>query len=209
MFVGNDIVDLRGEAEQHHPRFPRRVLTDCEYHEYLRAPDPHTFLWSAWAAKEGAYKYMRQVGLREAFQPKAFEYSRHVVRHGTTDVAVTVDVQAQYVTAVAVKGARHCESITSTIDQALGGNRSPAASAGCGTTDLGSHAVRAMAQRRLAVVFSVAIENVTFKRTPWGMPEAYVLEGKAPVALSFSHHGRFASIVVASCQEWEGAVWRA
>lgn len=75
MFIGNDVVDLRDPEARPgaiHPRFPERVCADDELCAIYRAADPMRLLWAHWAAKESAFKAMRQLDPFVRFLPRRF-----------------------------------------------------------------------------------------------------------------------------------------
>lgn len=59
MRLGNDIVDL-SFAQGHHPRFASRILHPIERERFPLAIQNPSLLWSLWAAKEAAYKAIKQ-----------------------------------------------------------------------------------------------------------------------------------------------------
>ncbi|MCX6129712.1 MAG: 4'-phosphopantetheinyl transferase superfamily protein [Proteobacteria bacterium] len=59
MRLGNDIVDLNF-VDDHHTRFAQRILSPIEIDRFPDASQNPSLLWSLWAAKESAYKAMRQ-----------------------------------------------------------------------------------------------------------------------------------------------------
>lgn len=75
MPVGNDVVDLRDPANQPdaiHPRFDRRVFAPIEREALATAPSStrHVERWKRWAAKESAFKLIRQVHADAPFHPR-------------------------------------------------------------------------------------------------------------------------------------------
>ena len=59
MRLGNDIVDLTC-VEAHHPRFVTRILNPIELERFAEAHQNPNLLWSLWAAKEAAFKAIKQ-----------------------------------------------------------------------------------------------------------------------------------------------------
>ena len=70
--IGNDIVDL-GDARtlRNHDRFDARVFTPHELGALEAAPDRRVMRWTKWAAKEAAYKSLRDPSIR--FIPREFD----------------------------------------------------------------------------------------------------------------------------------------
>ena len=63
MQLGNDIVDLKIDAEIH-PRFLDRILHPDERILYPGIADDPKLVWTLWAAKESAFKAFRQSSMR-------------------------------------------------------------------------------------------------------------------------------------------------
>lgn len=63
MQLGNDIVDLRIDADIH-PRFLERVLHPDERLLYPGIAEDPLLVWTLWAAKESAFKAFRQSSMR-------------------------------------------------------------------------------------------------------------------------------------------------
>ena len=59
MQVGNDIVDL-DYVHDHNPRFAQRVLAEEELKGFEASNNAPAYLWQAWAAKEAAFKIIKQ-----------------------------------------------------------------------------------------------------------------------------------------------------
>lgn len=74
--LGNDIVDLAdpdADVSTFSPRWLQRVFTSTELDAVTGAADPVRARWRFWAAKEAAYKCVRQADDLAAFSPRAFE----------------------------------------------------------------------------------------------------------------------------------------
>ncbi len=63
MQLGNDIVDLKIDAEIH-PRFLERILHEEEQRRYPDLSARPELVWTLWAAKEAAFKAFRQSEMR-------------------------------------------------------------------------------------------------------------------------------------------------
>lgn len=76
--VGNDVVDLRDSrcrGKSSDARFLERVFTSEEAGVIHDAPDADRALWSAWAAKEAAFKVVTKLlGSPPPFQHSAFRF---------------------------------------------------------------------------------------------------------------------------------------
>jgi phosphopantetheinyl transferase (holo-ACP synthase) len=198
VFIGNDIVDLRGESETCHPRFARRVLTDYEYQEYRLSHDPHRYLWTAWAAKEAAYKVVRQSGDRRVFRPAAFEYRRCTgfVQYGGRSITTEVRAAPDYVVAIANLGSGQYTEVTRVIEGVLR-NKSDRSILPCsGILPLESVVARHLIATILASELRCSSADIVVLKDQWGVPEAYVKGKRSCVALSISHHERYVSIAI-------------
>lgn len=111
--VGNDVVDL-GDPEAlagaSHPRFDQRVFGDGERDVMVRSARPTRLRWMLWAAKEAAYKALRQQDRSLTFHPRKLEVSllpreagplRARVRYAGREVWVRIAVAGGRVHAVA------------------------------------------------------------------------------------------------------------
>lgn len=90
MPVGNDVVDLRdpgNQPEALHPRFDRRVFGETDLSLLDACPDAasrHRLRWILWAARESAFKYVRQLVPRAVFRPR------------DVDVRIAADDESDY-----------------------------------------------------------------------------------------------------------------
>lgn len=74
--LGNDVVDLAdvdARPETFRRRFDARVFTDDERRAIADDPSPRPLRWAHWAAKEAAYKCLRQADPRFVFSPIRLE----------------------------------------------------------------------------------------------------------------------------------------
>jgi phosphopantetheinyl transferase (holo-ACP synthase) len=111
--VGNDVVDLRDPANQPdaiHPRFDRRVFARIERRALAAAPAStrHVERWKCWAAKESAFKLIRQIHVEAPFHPRELvvtDVTATAARISAPplgrDLSVTFDVDGDRVHAVA------------------------------------------------------------------------------------------------------------
>jgi hypothetical protein len=71
--LGNDVVDLYdfdSRPETYRPRFDARVFDECERRAIAHDLHPLARRWAHWAAKEAAYKLVRQVDSGFVFAPR-------------------------------------------------------------------------------------------------------------------------------------------
>jgi phosphopantetheinyl transferase (holo-ACP synthase) len=198
MHIGNDIVDLRGESETRHPRFARRVLTDYEYQGYCRSLDPHRFLWTAWAAKEAAYKLVRQSGDRRAFRPAAFEYRRFTsfIHYDGRPIAIEARVEADYGVAIARLGSGQYIEVTRVVEDVVRNPSDLCILASSGKLPLQSVVARHLVAKIMASELLCPSADIVVVKNRWGVPTAYVRGKHSRVTISISHHGRYVSIVI-------------
>src|SRR5512140_1470404 len=74
--VGNDVVDLadpEARLDGLHPRFATRVFTAAERALLEACADRRSLHWALWAAKESAYKTLKQLEPSLAFSPRRLE----------------------------------------------------------------------------------------------------------------------------------------
>lgn len=96
--IGNDIIDL-GDIRTHkvHDRSDARIFTAAELEAIDRAPDRRRARWRYWAAKEAAYKALRDPGVK--FTPSAFEFDAlaSVVRWEGRSLRASVEAAKDFV----------------------------------------------------------------------------------------------------------------
>ncbi len=198
VFIGNDLVDLQEERTPErslNPRFPQRILSESELAAYASSSHPEIFLWQAWAAKETAYKIVKQQKPDIAFSPCAFVWhpdDQAVVWHGIRQ-PVTLTTTPDYVYAQGSHPATKLYHAIGTAQELL--NSDPS----WFSPDEESHtqrplsrAVRLLAKRELALIWGGTPSQWRFTKSPVGQPLADLVGRAAgPLPLSFTHHGRF------------------
>jgi len=188
--IGNDVVDLL-DPETHpgalHPRFDARVFTDDELRALRLSPTPGRVRWLMWAAKESAFKALRRDDARVAFRPREFAVTPcgggGVVRHDTGRVPFRVQVTDA--------GALHVVAFDP---------EAPSDGAVCGVAVAGADPPGVAARRMLIEALApwmgthaAALDVVQDGRVPYVR-----LRGvRLPIAVSLSHHGRFAAFACA------------
>jgi hypothetical protein len=192
--VGNDVVDLADpetRLDGLHPRFATRVFTAAERSLLEASADRQRLHWALWAAKESAYKALKQLEPTLAFSPRRLEVALDAesllaggcatgtVGCGELGVDVGIRLGAGSVHAIA-RGPRCADArVLSAVDQA------------------GSDA--SLAVRRLATSAIAAAMSVD-DAALWigGLPPHVAFRGsRLAVALSLSHHGRFVAFAAA------------
>ena len=111
--IGNDVIDLVDPDSQpgrQHRRFDKLAFT-CEERRVLRRMgNSHTQRWCMWAAKEAAYKLLKQTDSSISFAPRRFEVSwqghdRCTVVHKERTAWVQLRFGNDYVHALALSDA--------------------------------------------------------------------------------------------------------
>jgi phosphopantetheinyl transferase (holo-ACP synthase) len=205
--VGNDVVDLDAPAlrgKTAHARFLERVLAPSEREAVLAATDPHRALWTAWAAKEAAYKVVTKLrGEAPVFVHRSFVTERETVTFEGARIpfrVVGVDPALHVVAAagadpgsVAVGLARVDERGApwdAPLQRLLGRFTEREADA---VHSRASAAVRLGARAALAAALDVAERRLEIVCAPGfagRRPPNVLLDGRAaPADVSLSHHG--------------------
>jgi phosphopantetheinyl transferase (holo-ACP synthase) len=188
--IGNDVVDLRDPETRSgalHPRFDARVFTDDERRVLERSPTPCRTRWLLWAAKESAFKALRRDDGRVAFRPRDFAVTLAgrggVVCHRVARVSFRVEAtgaQALHVVAF--------------------GPHAPVDRLACGIAAVGGESPGSAARRML--IDAVArwlgastgmLDVAQVDRVPYVRRDGVRLR----IAVSLSHHGRFAAFACA------------
>ena len=193
MFIGNDIVDLR-ENRHPHPRFPRRIFSDSElfrYEQTTPAEKKAEHLWTAWAAKESAYKLEKQRDQSIIFSPREFEVDvllksvKWRGRSHTFHSFVTTDFLHVWVG----EGAAKILSAWSkpTLQQ---------------ESDWQSKAVRTLAREVIVTELKMESARISFETLTGKIPRVLIDLANSKhsdlpdCALSFSHDGSYVAVAV-------------
>lgn len=213
--LGNDVVDLLdvdARPETFHRRFDVRVFTEDERRAIADDPHPHSLRWALWAAKEAAYKCLRQadprfvfspIGLEASFEPAPADsdgtgFRRGALRVGSRASSAQpgaawsdlgeLELRAwetrDHVHVVARPAAADWSSVSVAVAPLADRGEEP------------SLAVRRLARRELARVLAVEEARIAIGRR--GRIPTFELDGAGlPFALSLSHHGRFVACALA------------
>lgn len=200
--VGNDVVDLREERQSRHsfnPRFPERILAPSEWQTFHTLPSHDPFLWIAWAAKEAAYKIMKQRDPMTVFSPSAFiwdhirqeiNFQSHTIPLQVTASPHSIFVQGSW-PVIPIHG--RVEDVTNLTSLPLSAwFHSPEET--YAEKPL-SQAVRLLAKRELSLVLGAAPSDWIFEKSSVGQPIARLKsQPEFRVPLSFTHHGGFVGV---------------
>jgi phosphopantetheinyl transferase (holo-ACP synthase) len=183
--LGDDVVDLldpEARAGAQHARFDERVFGEDELRLLERSADPVRTRWTLWAAKEAALKCARRRDPGIGFAPRRFrvELASGWVRSGVERLRLHV---------VTSGGALH-------VIAARSGARIAARLARLAPGEDPGRAARALAVSLVATEIGAAQAELAIERGADRIPR--VLRGGRilPLAVSLSHHGRFAACAV-------------
>ncbi|MBS3808774.1 MAG: 4'-phosphopantetheinyl transferase superfamily protein [Desulfobacterales bacterium] len=205
--MGNDIVDLRdanSAGKSQDERFVGRVLVKSEMREMERAKFPDKWLWSAWAAKETAYKVISKARPDIKSSPRSYEVSFEDAKIGekfpgrvatpAETVHILLSINENYIHCIGRTGKRpFWKDIISEANHI-------APDPGCGgdcNSERQSAAVRLAARKRIASIIDLRADDIAIERSkgPRGPtpPAVYIRGEMAEIDISLSHHGRFAA----------------
>ena len=204
MLVGNDVVDLDYAESQHealHPRFDERVFTIEEREALCASASVKSLRWTLWAAKESAYKVAKKLDPTVRFRWRKFVVceirpGHAVVSHETGAFDVLFDRADQWVHAVATLSSNDtgsCENTSLPAPPAVWGIHSLEAPDADPSRTVRRWARRALGERTGLPPGEVRIGSRC------GIPVALWRNGRLPVDLSLSHHGRFVAWAWGDC----------
>ncbi len=191
--LGNDVVDLSDPETSDdaiHPRFDARVFTDRERDAIASHVAPGELRWSLWAAKESAYKLLRQRDSNVIFSPREFEVDLDVqqrgeVRFNGERFSVRVCRSGSALHAICT---RRCDEKQPIAVQAM---------EICDVLDEGeadlspSIAVRRLAVRSVAEELAIDPKELSVVCDSNRVPHFQQSGNRLGLALSLSHHGRY------------------
>ena len=205
--IGNDIVDLRLDEPDLHPRYIARVFTEAEQlilarAGLLSATTPASILLrhELWAAKESCYKALKRQLPKVIFSPRLFEvdFDRKLVKYDSLEITYQVIRTDELL-------ATHCQMPPREDQQDQSQTWHWIAEAAEIQTRLAresgdqSGAVRAFAVERCSELLGVPSERLaigTLKGDPRlsRIPTLLIDNQPSPHLLSLAHHGRFVAV---------------
>lgn len=202
MCIGNDVVDLATVEHQKPDRYCRRIFSAAEYEQYAAQRAAPFRVWRAWAAKEAAFKMLRQAGILTAFVPSRLTYCDRTsrIRYGNSEWQVQLSQSARLVSAVVSQSPRWA-SITGEIGTLTSVKPdlfcAAELEAGCLHWPSESIAVRVLAKQYLARHFECAPSDIEFSAPDkYSQPRGSICTRPFDRGLSFSHDGRFAAVAI-------------
>lgn len=205
--MGNDIVDRRAVdavGKGRDERFVRRVLTDPEHRACRQSADPDQYLWTAWAARETAYKAIAKSWPDISASPRRYQpvfedgiggqNLRGVVQTPKMPVYVLVMIRADYIHCIGQtrQSPEHLvwgvEKLFAQPDPAE--NHDP---------DRQSVLGRRAAAARVAACIQLPAADVGIRRRQdevsrqMSPPGVYIRGVRSEIDISLSHQGRFAA----------------
>jgi len=206
--IGNDVVDLVDEesrAEALHERFDQRVFVASERARLEDLSPRHPLRWIFWAAKESAFKVVRQRLPSVAFAPIRFvvalgpDWTGRVYYNGCR-YPVRVTVHDDHVHAIATEPGRDFDGVFSGVHQLARSASLPP------RIDDGSREARAFAVRQIAEHIGVPPDTLAIERSD-RVPRIVHRSGRETLDLSLSHHGRFVAYACAERLPPVHAAW--
>lgn len=173
MPIGNDIVDLKLEKiSEYNSRFPYRVLSKTELNMFLKNKSP-LFLWKSWAAKEAAYKYIKQINPLTVFSPSMFILENNLVRFKNYRVPVNFKINNDYI---------YCWTPSSKSQNQI--MKAPQKSDE-------SQIARDMIKNIISKIIHCNIDKLQIQKNNYGVPEVFYNGQRLNFNISITHHGRF------------------
>ena len=201
--VGNDVVDLREPAniwKSRDSRFLKKILTNAEIEIVKNAERSDEALWSFWACKETAYKFIKKTFPGIAFLPRRWPVTFGKTKSKKSDGLVKVpDTGDVYIRLFSNPDYIHCvgsDKLT-VPDKII-----------CGVENLPDEETdpslfsRFCLAQSLAKRFSLNLHQIKIKRTrtkgELQPPCVYIDGRKTDIDISLSHDGRFVAYALVS-----------
>jgi phosphopantetheine--protein transferase-like protein len=199
--VGNDVVDLKEQANRYKSRdlrYLKKILTDAEIEFVTKAKNTDVALWSFWACKEAAYKVMKKSFPDSAFTPRLWQVtyakSRLEYSEGEVEIPQTGSVfvhlisNADYVHCVGANGLEILDKLISGVEVLPEEETNP------------SFFLRQCLAERLAARFALNFHQIQIRRTMQNNelqpPRVYIDSKTTDIDISLSHDGRFVAYAI-------------
>ncbi len=185
--IGNDIVAW-DEVDNVNPRFARRIMGDAEFAAYEENKSP-TLLWQTWAAKEAAFKFLRQKDAAIRFLPRGFvfDYKKQIVTHESGLVPMQFTVTDAYVHGYAVSGnAPSIKAVDSMHAVLARHNENPEPKKAL------SVAARLLIREQASLFWKKSLNDFEVRKDSHGIPRLF--DHKHSYAMSLSHHGLYVAV---------------
>ena len=188
MHIGNDIIDLQVDRSDD-ARFAERTMSSDELSALALLKDAPPVV-CFFGVKEAFYKTMRQIDPKYPLKPRSINIDFNAL------TAKTIDNEMRF------SFFRNHEFFYScTVPEAKGHRISAIAVLPitiAADPDLESKGVRELAKLVLSSIFGFPTEEFTFGKGPGGEPLPQHVDDQLTYSMSFTHHGRYCAVALAS-----------
>ena len=196
MTIGNDVIDLNLDLHSN-PRFPKRVLNNIEYGKYsgLSRDEKVYFLAKCWAAKEAAYKCLKQVDSTIDFSPKLFEVEPDfsALKYNGVLVKLRYELQKRYIHCTATPWGKEPFSIgISTLQDASLLTIPLTEKETKSAPHKNMSFARRLAKRHIKDAYGVPFDQIHIEKSSFGIPKAVTSIGD--ISISLSHDGDYVAV---------------
>ena len=188
MHIGNDIIDLQIDRSDD-ARFAERTMSSDELAALALMKDAPPVV-CYFGVKEAFYKAMRQIDPQYSLKPRSIMIDFNAL------TVKTVDIEMRF------SFFRNHEFFYScTLPETKGHRISAVAVLPIGIAadpEVESKGVRELAKLVLSSIFGFPVEEFSFEKGPGGEPIPQHVEDQLTYAMSFTHHGRYCAVALAS-----------
>lgn len=188
MHIGNDIIDLQIDRSED-ARFAERTMNSDELSTLALLKDAPPVV-CFFGVKEAFYKTIRQIDPKYSLKPRSINIDFNAL------TAKTIDTEMRF------SFFRNHEFFYScTVPEAKGHRISAVAVLPISITvdpEIESNGVRELAKRVLSCIFGFPPEEFNFGKGPGGEPLPQHVDDQLTYSMSFSHHGRYCAVALAS-----------
>ena len=188
MHIGNDIIDLQIDRSDD-VRFAERTLSSDELSALGLLKDAPPVV-CFFGVKEAFYKTMRQIDPKYPLKPRSI----HVDFNTLTAKAMDFEMRFSFFR-------NHEFFYSCTLPEAKGHRISAVAVLPISITvnpELESRGVRDLARLLLSSIFGFPADEFNFGKGPGGEPLPQHIDDQLTYAMSFTHHGRYCAVALAS-----------